>query len=131
MMMTRRVLPLLCFVTFVALSCVAMTLNDPFNDAKYKVKVAPDEEARRAGEKEFDDMLIFKGGKFTSETLQKKGFGASNFDDDTRRMGPAVFTAEVKSADQGTAKWHGTVTAVQIKGELKWTKKDGTEMNYE
>ena len=38
--MIRRMLPLLCFVTFVALSCVAMTLNDPFNDAKYKEQAA-------------------------------------------------------------------------------------------
>ena len=34
------------------------------------------------------------------------------------------------SDTQGKAKWHGTVAASEMQGELTWTKKDGTVLSY-
>ena len=99
-------------------------------EGKWKVKVEPDEDARKAGEKEFDDTLVFTATKFHSEACKGKGFGETNYDEDTRRFGPTAFTAEATSDKEGKAKWTGTVTATEITGELVWTKKDGTELHY-
>ena len=42
----------------------------------------------------------------------------------------ANFTAEPKSDKEGTAKWRGDVTAGEMRGEMTWTKADGTELRY-
>src|SRR5438552_3877644 len=99
-------------------------------EGKWKVKVDPDEDARKAGEKEFDDTLVFTANKFVSEACKAHGFGETTYDEDTRRFGPATFTAEAKSDKEGKAKWTGTITANEITGEMTWTKKDGTELHY-
>jgi hypothetical protein len=117
-------------VVVVTLFCVAMAKADPFEGTRWKVRVVPDEDARKAGEKEFDEVLSFKGGMFNAESCAKYGFKPVQYEDDTRRMGPAMFKAEPKSEKEGTAKWTGTVTATTIKGELVWTKKDGNELSY-
>jgi hypothetical protein len=105
------------------------TLSDPL-EGKYKIKVDPDEEGHKKGEKEFDDTFVFKADKCWSETLKKKGFADAVYDEDSRRFGPVAFKAESKSDKEGTAKWSGTITATAIEGELVWTKKDGTEIHY-
>jgi hypothetical protein len=99
-------------------------------EGKWKIKVEPDEEAAKAHEKHFDDIIVFKADKFWSEAQKKKGFGDAVYEEDTRRFGPSTFTAEVKSDKEGKAKWTGTATAADIKGELTWTKKDGTELHF-
>src|SRR5436190_21749601 len=40
----------------------------------WKVTVIPQDEARKAGEKEFKDALVFRGALFKSTELAKKGF---------------------------------------------------------
>ena len=126
--MRRMSLSLLCVLSVCLL---AMSMADPFESTKWNVKVTPDEEARGAGAKDFDEVLSFKGGQFAAiQYMAKKGFKPSTYEDDVRRMGPAGFTAEIKSDTDGTAKWSGIVTAAAIRGDLKWTKKDGTEMNF-
>lgn len=125
--MRRMSLITLCLAALVMLG---MAMADPFEGTKWKVKVVPDDEARRAGEKEFDDVLVFKGGMFTAEACAKYGFKPVQYEEDTRRFGPASFTAQPESDKEGKAKWTGTVTATVIKGELVWTKKDGTVLNY-
>src|SRR5262249_2004528 len=99
---------------------------------KWKVKITPDGEASREGAKPFDDTLSFKGSMFTSTECQKKGFGPTQYEDDTRGApgGMQGFTADAKSEKEGTTKCSGTATADQIKGEMTWTKKDGTELHY-
>ena len=78
----------------------------------------------------FDDVLTFKNGVFTSQSLAKKGFKPVQFDEDMRKFGPATFTANQRSDSGDTAKWTGTVAATSITGDLVWTKKDGTVLNY-
>jgi hypothetical protein len=104
--------------------------KDPFEGTTWTVTVTPDDDARGNGARPFDDTLIFKGGKFTSETLKAKGFDPIDFDSDTRRGPLAAFTANTKSDKDGTAKWTGTTTGSQISGDLVWTKADGTVLNY-
>ena len=116
-------LPLLVFL-------MAVAMADPFEGTKWKVKVTPDEDARAAGEKEFDDVLIFKGGKFTATECKKYGFGPVDYEEDTRRGPVAKFTAEPTSEKEGKAKWSGTLTGADMTGELVWTKKDGTVLHY-
>ena len=99
-------------------------------EGKWKVKVEPDEDARKTGQKEYDDTLTITATKFVSEACKKHGFGETNYEEDTRRFGPATFTAEAKSEKEGKAKWTGTVTASAITGEMVWTKKDGTELHF-
>ena len=99
-------------------------------DGKWKIKVDPDEDAAKAHEKEFDDVIVFKADKFWSESQKKKGFAEAVYEEDTRRFGPSTFTAEAKSEKEGKVKWTGTATAADITGEMTWTKKDGTVMHY-
>ena len=43
----------------------------PFEGTRWKVTVTPDDAAANAGEKEFDEVFIFKGGKFVAQMLAK------------------------------------------------------------
>jgi hypothetical protein len=135
MQITRRQFVLAFLTTFALAACVfaprslAHVLGDPF-EGKWKVKVEPDEDSRKTGEKDYDDTFTFKANKFTSEACKKKGFGEVAYDEDTRRFGPATFTAESKSEKEGTAKWSGTVTVNEMTGELTITKKDGSTVHY-
>jgi hypothetical protein len=104
-------------------------LNDPIQ-GKWKVTIDPDEDARKAGEKSYDDTLIFNASQFTSDALKKKNFKPVDYDADTARFGPATFTAEPKSDTDGKMKWTGRIDATQMEGEITWTKKDGTEVHY-
>jgi hypothetical protein len=116
-------------LTMLLILCLGATLADPFEATKWKVKVVPDDDARNSGGKEFDDTLTFKGSQFTTPAMEKAGFKPVQYEDDTRRFGPATFKAELKSDKGDEAKWTGLVTATTIKGELVW-KKGGKEMSY-
>ena len=120
----------------VAVACIgagrnaSQLMKDPL-DGKWELTVTPDDDARTAGEKEFKDTLTFKGGKFTSDALQKHGFDPGPYDEDPTRGGMGTFDAVLKSkTEEGKAKWHGLVTASEISGDLVWTKKDGTAYNF-
>src|SRR5437762_3459730 len=131
MLCSRRTVLAICVVVFgFSLAPVTPRALAAGLEGKWKVKVEPDEEARKTGEKEFDDTLVFTATKFHSEACKKKGFGETNYDEDTRRFGPTAFTAEATSDKEGKAKWTGTVTATEITGDMVWTKKDGTEVHY-
>jgi hypothetical protein len=111
---------------------VLARLAQPFEGTKWKVKVTPDDEAHRTGAKEFDDVLIFKGGKFTAtEWFAKLGFEPVDYNEEMSPGGfTATFTAEPKSEKEGAAKWRGTISVGEMTGELTWTKKDGTVLNH-
>ncbi len=79
--------------------------------------VEPDEDARKAGEKSYDDTLVFDANQFSSEAGKKKGFKAVDYDADTTRFGPATFTAQPKSDTDGKCKWTGRVDATQMEGK--------------
>jgi hypothetical protein len=86
------------------------------------------------GGKEIKDLLTFKGSQFTSREFAKKGFKPSAYEEDTRGAGAnsGSWKATVKSATaaEGEIEWSGTVTAVDMNGEVKLTKADGTVVNY-
>jgi hypothetical protein len=104
-------------------------MKDPL-DGKWVFTVTPDDDARTAGEKEFKDNIEFKGGKFTSEAMQKHGFDPGPYDEDTR-TGIGNFDAALKSkTEEGKAKWHGLVAGNEMTGDFVWTKKDGTVLNF-
>jgi hypothetical protein len=117
----------LCAVVLLGL---AMTMADPFESTKWKVTVTPDADTANSGQKPFEEMFYFKGGMFSTKTGEKKGFKPVQYDDNTVRFGPATFTAEPQSEQEGKAKWTGVVAANTIKGELVWTKKDGKVLSY-
>ena len=48
-------------------------MADPFDGTKWEVTVTPDPSAP-GNEKEFKDMLIFKGGMFRATECEKHGF---------------------------------------------------------
>ena len=98
----------------------------------WKIKITPDEDARKAGEKkEIEDKITLKGSKFVSERWKKEHkFEAVDYEEDTRRYGIAQFTAKPQSKTGGKMVWTGMVAANQMKGEITWTKADGTELKY-
>ena len=97
----------------------------------WKVVVTPDEDARKAGEKEFKDTFIFKGDQLETKAWKDRGFTSAKYEEDTRAGIVASFKAEAKSAkQQGTATWTGTSTAGEMQGELVWKKKDGKELKF-
>ena len=100
--------------------------KDPFEKTKWTIKAEPAE----GDGKSFDDTISFQGGKFESKTLKAKGFEAATYEDNTTRAGLGGFKATLKSDKEGEAVWTGTVTATEIKGELKWTRKDGAVVSY-
>jgi hypothetical protein len=123
-----RILVCLMLACAVTLSFVSnASAKDPFEKTAWKIKVSPEEGAKA---KEFDDTLTFKGSKVESTALKEKGFEAAAYEEDVRRGPLATFNATMKSEKEGEAVWSGTVTGSEIKGELKWTKKDGTVVNY-
>ena len=105
-------------------------MAQPLNGSKWKIKLVPDDESRRAGAKEADDTISFNAAKFTSETYAKQGFAAVEFQEDTRGVISATFTVEAKSDTAGTAKWSGTATSDQIRGQLVVTAKDGKVQTF-
>lgn len=105
--------------------------RDAFNGT-WKVTISPaDEDARKAGAKEFKDVFTFKGSMFESKEFKAKGFPAAQYEEDTRSGIVATFKAVAKSTKgEGEATWTGTSTAGEMQGELTVKKKDGTELKY-
>jgi hypothetical protein len=110
----------LAIVLFLFGSLGLARLADPFEGTKWNVVVTPDASAA-GNDKEFKDVLIFKGGMFRATECEKHGFKPVHYDDNTTRFGPATFTAEQSSEKEGKTKWSGTVAANQITGDMAWT----------
>ncbi len=100
--------------------------KDPFEGTKWKVKLEPTDDQTV---KPFEETLSFKGSKLTCTELKKKGFEPANYEDDSH-PGLGAFKAELKSEKEGTVKWTGTIAGSETKGDMVWTKKDGTVVNY-
>jgi hypothetical protein len=120
--------------TLALLICAPLAIArmaQPFEGTKWKVTVTPDDQAGSSGAKEFTTVLEFKGGKFTSSECAKMGFKPVEYKEEMAPGGLAAsFTAEPKSAKEGQSKWRGDVTAGEMRGEMTWTKPDGTELHY-
>jgi hypothetical protein len=121
----------LFIATFVALMIAvpASALAREVFGGKWDATITPE-----GGGKEIKDLLTFKGSQFTSREMEKRGFKPSPYEEDTRGAGAvsASFKCTVKSTKpaEGTAEWTGTATAVEMTGELKMTKPDGSVANY-
>lgn len=120
-------LALLCFFVVAPAHALADALV-----GTWKLKITPDEDARRAGEKkEIEDKVTLKGSKFVSARWKKEHkFEPVDYEEDTRRGPIAKFTAEPESKTGGKMRWTGTVTGNVMKGEITWTKPDGAELKY-
>jgi hypothetical protein len=103
--------------------------SDPF-EGKWAITIEPDDDARKAGERNVDDMLTFTGGKVNTEWGKKHGYPAPEYEEDSRRFGPTKFTAESSNKEGDKAKWSGTVTGGSISGDIIVVKKDGSELRY-
>ena len=126
-MRARR--PVFLAMLLVVMSFPASVLaRDPFV-GKWDATITPE-----GGGKEIKDVLTFKGSMFTSQELEKKGFKSQQYEEDTRGAGAvsATWKCEQKSTKpaEGKAEWTGTVTAVEMTGELKVTKGSGDTVNY-
>ena len=97
---------------------------DPFRGT-WKMEAVPE----GAG-KAFKDTLTFKGQTFVATDLMKKGWKVEAYEDDTRGLTTAQFTATLKSPTEGEMKWTGSITAGEMRGTIIWKKKDGTEETY-
>ena len=113
------------------LSPSAALARDAFNGT-WKVTLAPaDDDARKAGAKDFKDVFTFKGSQFESKELKSKGYPAVQYEEDTRAGIVASFKAVAKHPKgEGEATWTGTSTAGEMQGEFVMKKKDGTELKY-
>ena len=95
-------------------------------DGKWKVTLVAESGDQKAPE----DVLVFYRGKFKSEAFEKRGFAEVEYQTDIRRYGPQKFTATATSGQEGTCKWSGVSTGQEIRGDMVWTKKDGSVVNY-
>jgi hypothetical protein len=125
----RRISVLISAFLVLSLSHYAHA-KDPFEGTAWHITVTPDDDARGAGERPFEDNITFKASKFLSEHFKDKGFDAVEFDSDTRRGPLAAFTVNAKSDKNGTLKWTGSTTGPTISGDLVWTKADGSVVNF-
>src|SRR5262245_29392050 len=133
----RRMLILLPLFALLALLLVppssgSMRRPTSLEGTKWKVKVMPGDAERQAGEEEFEETIIFKGGKFRTSRGDKKGFKPVEYEEDTRgsAAGTLKFTAVQVNEKHGQSKWSGTSTADQISGDIEWTMKDGLVLHY-
>ncbi len=120
-------LPLLVF-TFAAARPWQL-MRDPL-EGKWDVTVTPDDDAHGNGGREFKDTVTFKNGTFSSPAMKKHGFDDAEYEENTRPAGIGEFTVIQKSKTEGKIKWHGTIAATDMTGDVTWTKDDGTVLNY-
>ena len=97
---------------------------------KWKVKVVPDKATADKGGKEFDDELIFAGGKFTSTALLRKGFEPSKYKVETE-PGEVGFEVEQFRATNDVAIWIGDLRGTNTIGGLQWKQKVNGDFIYE
>ncbi len=115
---------------FVLFANLGAMLAPPFEGTTWKITVVPDEDARKAGEKGFDDIITFKGGMFSSENFTKRGFTPARFDEDVRQYGPATFKVTAKSEKAGETNWTGVIAATSIRGDITLKTKDDKTMAF-
>lgn len=91
----------------------------------WNVKVVPDAEGATKGEKEFDDTLTLKKGKFKSSACEPYGFGSTPY-----TVEGSSWMTDQESKNEGKSHWHGEVSGDAMSGKMTWTKPDGTVLNY-
>lgn len=117
---------------FIALSATAHPAPRPTKTGgplagNWTVTLTPEDNNGKAID---DTLTISNGGKFKSKAMAEKGFAEADVSEDSRAFGPAKFTVSQTSKKEGKLEWSGTVDTDQMTGTLKWTKPDGTVVNY-
>lgn len=121
---------LLC-VAFIVAVAPAVARADAL-EGTWKITITPDEDGIKAGEKkEIEDKVTFKGSKFVSARWKRDHkFQPVAYEEDSRSGVIAKFTAKPQSKTGGKMEWTGTATGNAMKGEITWTKADGTVLTY-
>ena len=94
-------------------------------EGTWKVKVTPDAASAAKGEKEFDDTLVLRKGKFRSTACEAHGFGEASY-----RVEGSHWMSDAGSRKEGRNHWHGEVTGDSVEGQMTWTRADGSVLNY-
>ena len=103
--------------------------RSPLEGMTWQVKVIPDAMAAERGEKPFDETLNFQDGKVSLSTCAKLGFAPSEYTVSPAGQDWSLTTQQV-SREQGETKWIANLSGKTIRGELIWTKPDGTASHY-
>jgi|GEM_PF-2534828 len=74
--------------------------------------------AKKEDRKAVQDIVIFKDGKMSSEGLQKKGFGTSNYTLTVGDDGVPVFETMQRDTEEGVAFWRGELVEGKIRGVI-------------
>jgi len=94
-------------------------------EGTWNVKVTPDAATEAAGEKEFDDTLVLRKGKFRSTACEPQGFKETRY-----RLEENHWMSDTKSPEEGRKHWHGEVTGDSVEGQMTWTRPNGAVLNY-
>ena len=97
----------------------------PPEAGSWKVKVIPDADAAAKGEKESDDTLVLKNGKFHSPACDPYGFLPAPY-----RVEGSTWISDTESKTDGKIHWHGEASGDSMTGRMVWTKPDGSVLNY-
>lgn len=122
---------LICAVIGVALAAgeTAPAAGSPLEGTKWTVKVTPDESAAKAGEEPFEDTLVFDAGKVSMTVCMKYGFTASTYTA-AKTEKSWSFKTNQTSEKEGKSAWTAEIMGDEIHGKMKWTKTNGTIVNY-
>ncbi|MEO6434338.1 MAG: hypothetical protein ABIP55_01065 [Tepidisphaeraceae bacterium] len=113
----------------IAVTCTAHAAARDAFWGTWEIIITPDADGGNA--KEIKDKLTFKGDQLVSDFAKAQRIETLQYTEDTRGGIAATFKAEGKSKkNQDSMVWTGTSTGRDITGELKWTKADGSVVQY-
>jgi hypothetical protein len=127
----KRLLTMCALLPLLAGAARTALLHDSLS-GKWDITITPDDDARRAGERDIKDTITFKQPNFSSEAFAKRGFQPAVYEEEMHPGGAGGFTAiqTNKVEAEGTAKWSGFISATELTGDLVVKKKDGTVLNF-
>lgn len=117
-------IPLLVLLVL-ATPALAKKRKGPLEYGTWKVRITPDAEAVRHGEKASEDTLVLLQGVFRSDGWSLYGFAPVGY-----TIKDNSFIADVESGKSGHLRWTGIINGDAIAGRLDWTMKDGTLLTY-
>ena len=120
----RFVIPLLILLVL-ATPALARKKKGPVEYGSWKVRITPDAEAAKRGEKATEDTLVLQQGVFRSDGWALYGFAPVGY-----TIKDNAFVADVESGKSGHLRWSGLINGDAIAGRLDWTMKDGTLLTY-
>ena len=117
-------IPLLILLVL-ATPALARKKKGPVEYGSWKVRITPDAEAAKRGEKATEDTLVLQQGVFRSDGWALYGFAPVGY-----TIKDNAFVVEVESGKSGHLRWSGLIHGDAIAGRLDWTMKDGTLLTY-